>query len=237
LVATLPDLLFVSLFAIALPLLDYAIFWPAFQRRAEVDPAQAKKWLYVWCIPSAWITVAIGVAIWVSHKRPWAALGFVSPQGWRLWVATALVVLLVIYTAYSITVIARSTTAKSSIRKQIGTVAGVMPQTRNELYWFGGLSLTAGCCEEFLFRGYFIWALAPWLSWWGAAALSLLIFAAWHAYQGWNGVFRTAVVGAVLTLVLALTGSLWHGIILHTLIDLGSGIMAWLALREQDAAP
>ncbi|MCI0376926.1 MAG: CPBP family intramembrane metalloprotease [Gemmataceae bacterium] len=48
------------------------------------------------------------------------------------------------------------------------------------MYWFGGVSLTAGFCEEFLFRGYFIWVFAPWLGWWGAAALSVLIFAILH---------------------------------------------------------
>ena len=45
---------------------------------------------------------------------------------------------------------------------------------------FGGVSLTAGFCEEFLYRGYFIWVLAPWLGWWGAAAVSLLFFAVSH---------------------------------------------------------
>ena len=86
------------------------------------------------------------------------------------------------------------------------------------MYWFGGVSLTAGFCEEFLFRGYFIWALAPWLGWWGAAALSLLIFASGHAYQGWNGALRTGIVGAIFTLVVAIFGSLWPAIALHALM-------------------
>ena len=103
------------------------------------------------------------------------------------------------------------------------------------MYWFGGVSLTAGFCEEFLFRGYFIWALAPWLGWWGAAALSLLIFASGHAYQGWNGALRTGIVGAIFTLVVAIFGSLWPAIALHALIDLSNGMFAWLALREGQA--
>ena len=38
----LPDLLYVALFAVALPLLDYLVFWPAFRRRSQADPARAE---------------------------------------------------------------------------------------------------------------------------------------------------------------------------------------------------
>jgi hypothetical protein len=51
-------------------------------------------------------------------------------------------------------------------------------------------------------------------------------------YQGWNGVLRTGIVGAFFTLVVAIFGSLWQAIALHTLIDLRQGMIAWLALRE-----
>ena len=54
-------------------------------------------------------------------------------------------------------------------------------------------------------------------------------------YQGWNGVLRTGMVGALLTLVVAILGSLWPAIALHALIDLGSGMIAWPALREGSA--
>jgi uncharacterized protein len=70
------------------------------------------------------------------------------------------------------------------------------------------VSITAGFCEEFLFRGYFIWVFAPWLGWWGAATLSLAIFAVAHIYQGWNGVLRTGIMGAVFTLLVWLSESL-----------------------------
>jgi membrane protease YdiL (CAAX protease family) len=111
----------------------------------------------------------------------------------------------------------------------------MMPQTPTELCWFGGVSLTAGFCEEFLYRGYFIWAFAPWLGWWGAAALSMAIFAMLHIYQGWNGVLRTGIVGAIYTLAVVIFNSLWPAIALHALTDLGGGVLAWLALREEPA--
>jgi len=128
--------------------------------------------------------------------------------------------------------LARSSEQRAKLRKQFETYGSVLPRTQTELRWFGAVSLTAGFCEEFLYRGYFIWALSPWLGWWGGAAVSLAFFAAGHAYQGWSGVLRTGIVGALFTAVVAVFGSLWPAIALHAVVDLGGGIMAWLALSD-----
>jgi uncharacterized protein len=230
---TFPDLLFVALFAVAFPLWDYLVFWPAFQRQSQVDPARARMRLWKMAIGYAWPVVAVGAALWVANGRSWTSFGFSVPVGWRLWTSIALCLLLAAYYAFAVATLARSADARAKLRQQIGTLATIMPHTRTEMYWFSGVSLTAGFCEEFLFRGFFIWALAPWLGWWGAAALSLAFFAVAHLYQGWNGVLRTGMVGALLTLVVAIFGSLWPAIALHALVDLAAGVMAWQALRER----
>ena len=143
--------------------------------------------------------------------------------------------LLAAYYVYALATVARSSETRASLRQQIGTLTALLPHTRTDLYRFGGVSLTAGFCEEFLYRGYFVWVFSPWLGWWGAAALSLPFFAIGHLYQGWNGVLRTGMVGAFFTLVVAIFGSLWPAIALHALVDLADGMMAWLALREGSA--
>ncbi len=232
---TLLDLFYVALFAVALPLWDYFVLWPGFNRQSQTDPARARTRLWKLGIGYAWPMVAVGAALWVANDRSWTSFGFSIPDGWRLWTSIALFLLLAAYFAYSVATLARSSDARASARQQIGTLTGVVPHTRTELYWFGGVSLTAGFCEEFLYRGYFVWVFSPWLGWWGAAALSLPFFAIGHLYQGWNGVLRTGMVGALLTLVVAISGSLWPAIALHALIDLGSGMIAWLALREGSA--
>lgn len=232
---TIPDLLYVALFAVFLPLIDYSVFWPAYRRLSEADPAWARRWLCASAIAQPWTIVAFGAALWMASQRSWASLGFTVPDGWRWWAAVILTALLMAWLAAGVATVARSPEARASLRRQSGSFASVLPHTRTELYWFGGVSLTAGFCEEFLFRGYFIWALAPWLGWWGAAALSLAIFAFGHAYQGWSGVLRTGIVGGLFTLVVAILDSLWPAIVLHALLDLGQGTMAWLALREQPA--
>jgi uncharacterized protein len=227
------DLLYVLLFAVAGPLYGYFVFWPAFLRRAQVDPARARRQLWVQSIIEMWLLVAFGAAIWWYHDRAWTSFGFTVPQGWRLWVSIGLVLLLIAYCVLSAASVARSAETRASVQAQLeGGTAAVLPHTNTEMVWFGGVSLTAGFCEEFLFRGYLIWALAPWLGWWGAAALSLVIFAFGHAYQGWSGIVRTGIVGVIFTLTVAILDSLWPAIVLHFLLDLGMGIISWLALRN-----
>lgn len=172
----------------------------------------------------------------MAGGRSWTSFGFTVPDGWRLWTSIALFLLLAAYFVYAVATVARSPDARASVRQQFsGELATVLPQTRAEMYWVGGASLTAGFCEELLFRGYFIWVFAPWLGWWGAAALSLVVFAIAHSYQGWNGALRVGIVGAGFTLAVAIFGSLGPAIALHALIDLANGMMAWLVLREGSA--
>lgn len=230
---TIPDLIFVAVFAVAGPLIDYQVFWPAFRRLSQADPAWARKWLWKSGIGHLWLMVAIGVALWTASGRSWASLGFTAPEGWGLWIAAASFLLLAAYNLAGIASLVRSAETRASLRQQFAGFEGVLPRTRNELGWFGVVSLTAGFGEEFLYRGFFIAALAPWLGWWGAAALSLALFAVAHLYQGWSGVLRTGLVGVLFTVAVAISGSLWPAIALHILIDLGAGAMAWLALREE----
>jgi uncharacterized protein len=227
------DLLYVALFAVALPLWDYLVYWPAFQRRALVDPAGARLRLWKLAIASAWPLVAVGAALWSANGRSWVSFGFALPAGWRLWSSIAVVLLLALYQGLAVASLVSSAESRATLRQKIGTLTAFVPQTGTEVGWFAGLSLTAGFCEEFLYRGYFIAVLVPWLGWWGAAVFSLPFFAIGHLYQGWKGVLNTGIAGALYTLVVAIFGSLWPAIALHALIDLGSGVMAWLALRGE----
>jgi membrane protease YdiL (CAAX protease family) len=238
-VSALPDLLYVVLFAAVFPVLDYLVFWPAFRRRLHVDPARARTWLWAWSIAGAWPVVAVGAVLWETNHRSWTEFGLAVPVGWRLWASGFLFALTAAYFLYAALALAGNADARAAVRQQFGRLADVLPHTRTELSWFAGVSLTAGFCEEFLFRGYFILVVGPWMGWWGAAALSVVIFALGHAYQGWSGALRTGVVAVLFTLLVATFDSLWPAIAVHTLWDFGQGCIAWLVLREGivDAEP
>jgi len=62
---TLLDLLFVASFAVAFPLFDYLVSWPAFHRRSRADPARARMSLWKQTIVGGWALVAVGTALFV----------------------------------------------------------------------------------------------------------------------------------------------------------------------------
>lgn len=230
---TLPDFLFLGLFAVALPAWDYLVWWPALERRFLEDPARARLHLWRSAIAYPWTLVGLATVLSVLQQRSMTTLLLSAPGGWRSWLALCLIALLVLYYAQAVAAVRRDVATRAAVAAQFtGELANVLPRTAGELTWFCGVAVTAGVCEELLYRGIFIWTLSPWLGWWGAAALSLVTFALGHAYQGRSGILRTATVGAVFTALVALLDSLWPAMVLHALLDLGSGVLAWLVLRQ-----
>lgn len=224
-----PDFLYLALIGVLL-LLDYLVLWPSFLRRSQADPSRARLWLWSGWMVMLWTLVAAGVALWLSEARAWGALRLITPQGWRLWGAIALVLTVAIGYARTVAKIARSKPRR--IKFGNPHVEKVAPHTPSELRWWVATSLSAGVCEEFVFRGYLIWIFQPVLGFWGAALFSVVVFAAAHAYQGGNGILATGIVGGLLTLVVLISGSLFPAMVLHSLVDIGSGLVAWFALRK-----
>jgi membrane protease YdiL (CAAX protease family) len=216
-------------------IIDHFIAWPAFLRRSQIDAPSARLSLWRTWMSLLWTLTVLGIAIWLWDKRAWEALGLSVPEGWRLWGSAILLVGFAALQALTVAKIARIAGPKPKLRAQLGKLAMMLPHSQSELRWFIGASLTAGICEEFLFRGYLIWAFTPALGWRGAAALSLLAFTAGHAYQGRSGALRSAGAGIFFSLLVLATGSLIPAMVLHALIDAGSGVIAWLVLRDESA--
>jgi len=224
------DLLYLALTAVLL-LVDHFVLWPTFLRRSQADSSRARLWLWSGWVIMLWTLVAAGVALWLFEARAWESLRFITLRGWRLWVAIGLALALAVVYARPAVRIARRKRPKRV--KMAGPHAErLAPRTASELGLWVATSLSAGFCEEFIFRGYLIWVFQWWLGLWGAAALSVVVFALAHAYQGVKGILSTGIVGVLLTLVVLIFGSLWPAIVLHALIDIGSGLVAWLALRQ-----
>src|SRR4030095_7973558 len=77
--------------------------------------------------------------------------------------------------------------------ERLGRLDPLMPRTRRELDWFIVLLLVAAGGEEVLFRGFLTAYLASYLPWLAAVALSVVLFAFGHLYQGIKGIAQTLV--------------------------------------------
>ena len=108
----------------------------------------------------------------------------------------------------------------------------IAPQTGHELAWFMALALTAGFCEEVIFRGYIQKQIKAWTSSSVAAVvLSTLIFGFGHLYQGWMLAMAPTILGLILALLAEWRKSLRPGIILHTWQDSLAGIAQHFASK------
>jgi membrane protease YdiL (CAAX protease family) len=92
----------------------------------------------------------------------------------------------------------------------------ILPQSSVELLPYFALALTAGLCEEFLYRGFAMAALTrAGLPIGGVVLLSSVFFGLAHLYQGRGGLVSTLVIGTVFgTARIAYDGlapvMLWH---------------------------
>jgi CAAX protease family protein len=226
---------------VAWPIYEKFVDWPRFQRWLDRVPARARIREFRMTIIQQWVLTAIAAFIWLHAGRRWEDIGMRPLAGWRLWESAALVLLLIALNAYQVRVIAKSEKTRLAARnsKSIKSVEKILPHNEAELRWFLLVSMTAGFCEEFLFRGYLINALAPVFTWWGAAALALIPFGLLHGYQGRSGIIKTTIVGGFMTLIVAATHSLIPAVVMHAVIDIGGGVVAYTIIkpRASDATP
>ncbi|MGB2671798.1 MAG: CPBP family intramembrane glutamic endopeptidase [Candidatus Acidiferrum sp.] len=101
----------------------------------------------------------------------------------------------------------------------------ILPQTRAELIPYFALAVTAGLCEEFLYRGFAMAALTrAGLPVWSVVVLSSVLFGMAHLYQGRGGLVSTLVIGAVFGTARSAYDGMVPVILWHTAVDAVAGV-------------
>jgi membrane protease YdiL (CAAX protease family) len=99
------------------------------------------------------------------------------------------------------------------------------PHGRTEILVWLLLSLTAGFCEEIVFRGYLRMQFAAWLGMPFGILGSSVIFGLGHLYQGRNAAIAIGFYGILLALLAFNRKSLLPGIMSHSWQDILSGLL------------
>lgn len=112
----------------------------------------------------------------------------------------------------------------------------ILPQTAVEFPPYFALAVTAGLCEEFLYRGFAMAALAHGgLSAWLVVLVSSVLFGLAHSYQGRGGIVMTFVVGLVLGASRLAYNSLVPAVFWHSAVDIVAGVAGRHYLRRKPA--
>ncbi len=174
-----------------------------------------------------WGGAFLVMVVWLLNGRPLADMGILLGTSTAHLIGWGVVAVISLVLSAQVYAVGKNPKSADAVRTALENEPGVMrimPKTQQEYFWFKALSVTAGITEEIIFRGYLIWFFALWLPLWWAALVALAFFVAAHLYQeSVRSLLKVAAIGACLTALYLLSGSLLAAIVLHAVVDLTSG--------------
>jgi membrane protease YdiL (CAAX protease family) len=204
----------------------------------EILPTRVKVTLYGRIVCSQWVLVA--AMMWVV-RRHGLSLGDAGERlaDTRLTLLTTLALLLALAIVSAIVLLRIRRAKPQTLRAGAGRLRKMVPAFGVEMAAFAVVCLTAGICEELLYRGWLVTFLrAATGSVWAAVAIGAIVFGIGHAYQGVLGMLRTAFIGLQLAILFAAVDSLIPGQVLHFGFDLLAGMAGAMSVsRTGSRAP
>ena len=223
----------ISLFLVVALLFPLADLWlyPRLQRATAAGTPGVRVRYHLIGAASLWLVAAGSVAVMLRQQQPWSDLRLDVPSPLRLAAGFAVVIA---YIAYVMTRYSRLIGKPDRLRammKNHANIEALLPHTPAEAKTFAFLSISAGVCEEIVYRGFVLWFTTVWLGVWTGFLATSVIFGLAHAYLGRTHILRTAIAGLVLGIVAVGSASLLPAILLHAFTDLLSGDLGYRALR------
>jgi uncharacterized protein len=206
------------------------------KRQIAAGGPSVRRKAYWYVIVAEWVLTAIALLLWGRAQLPWSTLGLVMPRDWRLVPAILVPALLLASTIHQSRAVQRlGVKQRAALRGRLADAEFFMPHTPDEHRWFLLLALTAGFCEQLLYRGFLTWLVAAYVDLPAAIGVAAVAFGLAHASQGPRGVIKTALFGVLMSLVVVLTGSLVPAMIVHALVDIGAGDMGFAVFADRPA--
>ncbi len=204
----------------------------------EPLPSRLRLRIYWNVLGSQWSLVGLAALALAAGGRSFADFGqsFGRSPGVTLAVGASLLVAFGVLSIFTVRQLRKA--GASDLPDHMRRAGKILPRNGAERAWFVGVAITAGVCEEILYRGFLPWCVA---SWTGSVllgfALAAIVFGLGHAYQGRKGVIVTGLLGLYFGLLAWSMQSLVPGQLLHVAIDLVNGLAVGGALARIQAAP
>lgn len=225
---TLADHILFAFFAFALPLL---MIWRQQPSQIVIPQDTSFKIKIYWTNSLVlWVGALLVIVVWLISERHLTSLGFRMPEAeafphWMLIIAGFLLFYFM-------------DAAFSWTTDDDHPAAAILPANWKEFMHFGSVvSVSAGVCEEIVFRGFIItYALTVLEGQPYAQSITIvgsaLVFGIVHAYQGWAALLKITLLSMLFAWLFILTKSLLLLIALHFMVDFCSGLIS--VLRKKD---
>ena len=195
-------------------------------------PRQSRLPAYVYLLVYQWLLVGCVLALWIENRRAWSLLLLGSPHRWQFAVSLAVAGAFLVVVHMQRRNSLRRPEFEQTARSQVAQVEAIVPRSALERRLWTFVAITAGCCEEILFRGFLFAFFASFAGSVMAVLTTVVLFGLFHGYYGWRGILRTALFGFLLTLMALWSGSLIPVIIIHAAVDLATGDLAYRVLSQ-----
>jgi membrane protease YdiL (CAAX protease family) len=168
-----------------------------------------------------WLVVLAVVVIPIPNPLEWLGLTLPNLIGWIILLALLLGGVLLTY------LLRRSPGAMASIQRRLQASSVLLPANAAERKWFAIAAVTAGICEELLYRGFLTSYLPANFSMLAGqliliSIISSIIYGLSRAYLGIRGIATTALIGFSFAIVYALSGSILPAMVFHIMTELST---------------
>jgi len=179
--------------------------------------------LYASTVAFQWVAVAVVAWRAWAHRFTASQLGLTIPDRSRILLAAS--VGAVAIAALQWLNLRRVGRIPVEARGSLQALAErLLPQSTVELLPYLALAITAGLCEEFLYRGFAMAVLVrAGLQAWAVVLISSILFGLAHSYQGRGGIAMTLIIGTILGTSRIAYDCLVPAVFWHSAVDVVAG--------------
>lgn len=195
-----------------------------------INGTRTKIKFYVQTIITSWILALLILVVHFFTEPSFSKIGFnsisLNSNKWFTYPVITISGLYILYLLYQTInfriYIIHNKKVKIKLDKNISSI---LPVTNKEKLVFVFVCLTAGICEEIIFRGYLLYILEtffPTLQQWSFLLISSLIFGIVHIYQGKKYILSIGLLGLFLGCIYLAFGSILPVMIFHFIQDISA---------------